>query len=97
MPVAMIKKIVRYAQYSFSMAAGKNSNPPKGNRYREDKVSQPVGRFGERGFERIQFAGFHQLPDHGRQQVAADCPQEEEAEYQCQWQGVILLFHTISC
>ena len=57
-----------------------------------DKVGQPVGAFRERGLERVQFAGFHQLPNHGGQQVAADGPQEEQAENQPQ--GQTCFFHS---
>lgn len=63
-----------------------------GNRYGEYEIGQPIGGFGERCFERVQFAGFHQLPDHGRQQVAADGPQEEEAENQYEWNDVFIFF-----
>ena len=67
-----------------------------GNRYGEYEIGQPIGGFGERCFECVQFAGFHQLPDHGRQQVAADGPQEEEAENQYEWNDVFIFFHGIT-
>ena len=66
-----------------------------GNRYGEYEIGQPIGGFGERCFERVQFAGFHQLPDHGRQQVAADGPQEEEAENQYEWNDVFIFFFMV--
>ena len=55
-----------------------------GYRHRENKIGQPVSRFSKRSFKRIKLTRLHQLPDHGRQKVTADCPQEEKAEYQHQ-------------
>ena len=65
-------------------------------RDRENKVSQPISGLRKRGLEGVQFTGFHQLPDHCGKQIAADRPQEEKAENQCERNGICILFHVYS-
>ena len=61
----------------------------------EDEVGQPIESLGERCLEGVQFTGLHQLPNHGGQQIAADGPQEEEAEDERQGDKICVLFHCV--
>jgi hypothetical protein len=60
--------------------------------YGKNEVRQPVGGFGKRGFKRCQIAGFHQLPNHSRQQAGADSPNKKQAENNGQRKGGVGLF-----
>ena len=64
-----------------------------GYRDGKDEIGKPIGGFRERSLKSIQFASLHQLPYHGRKQVAAYRPQEEKAEDQSQRYRICILFH----
>ena len=64
-------------------------------RYGKQEVGQPIGRFSERGLESIQFTGFHQLPDHCRQQITADSHMKNKLNISKS--GIKYLFFILTC